>query len=169
MFLPPGYVLKLTHLFSQPDGKKLLDIPVLGGEALCAFPVADNRLSLRLYWAADDQRFRRNNYKEKIIVFYFTFSNQSCFLIQKPLASSRKPQTVTHTNIYLRDQLKGVVYQMSSVFVAQSSVVFTQQFSHHIPATILIMNHVIARHIRVYLNPAGFLSYMYTIWIKHIQ
>lgn len=153
-FLPPDCVLNQPRPFSQSDGKTLPDIPLLGGEALCVFPVADNRLSLKLYWAADDLPYREKEMQraDYCMLFHFHKSHQKL-----------------HTRICLRDQLKGVVYQVSPVFVAQSSVVFPQQFSHQFPPTILIMNHIIACHVRVYLHPAGFLSYVNAIWIKHIE
>lgn len=69
----------------------------------------------------------------------------------------------TYTHISLRDQLKGVVYQVSPVFVTQSSVVFQKQFGHLVPTIVLVMNHVVSCHISVEFHPADFLPYMYTV------
>ena len=57
-FLPPGCVLAQNPSFSHSHGKLPPDIPVLGGEALCASPVAGNQSGLRLYLSAGVRNFK---------------------------------------------------------------------------------------------------------------
>ena len=100
----------------------------------------------------------REDNKEDLFCCFAWKSNLD--LCKFDLTKKTKPQP--HTYAYTIE-LESVVYEVGSVLVAQSRVVLPQQVGELVPATVLIVDQVVPRHVRVHLHPAHLLSYMHAV------